>query len=176
MRSTGPVAVRGAGGDARQEDLVDGPTIRPARVDDVPAVVALLADDPLGATREDARDLDRYHDAFAVIDADPSQLLVVADDAGTVVATAQLSIIPGLSRGAATRGQIEAVRTAASHRGTGLGTRLVTWAVEEAGRRGCRLVQLTTDRRRPDAHRFYERLGFVPSHVGYKLALDEHAS
>lgn len=105
------------------------------------------------------------------VDADPNQLLVVADRAGVAVGTLQLSFLPGLSHRAATRAQIEAVRVRASERGTGLGTQLITWAIEEAHRRGCRMVQLTSDASRTDARRFYERLGFAASHGGFKLTL-----
>jgi GNAT superfamily N-acetyltransferase len=142
---------------------------------DLPALVALLADDPLGAARErgDA-DLSPYRRAFDAIDSDPHQLLVSAlDDADRVVATFQLSFIPGLSRMGAMRAEIEAVRVHRDHRSIGLGAAMIRWAVEEARRRECALVQLTTDRSRTDAHRFYERLGFVASHKGYKLLLAE---
>jgi GNAT superfamily N-acetyltransferase len=105
--------------------------------------------------------------------ADPGQHLVVAERDGTVVGTLQLSVIPGLSRRGATRSVIEGVRVARTERGTGLGTELVTWAVEESRRLGCTLVQLTSDASRTDARRFYERLGFVASHVGFKLQLDD---
>ena len=146
--------------------------IRPATRDDVPAVVAMLADDPLGAAREDVTDVPAYDAAYDRVDADPAQHLVVADRDGTVVGTLQLSVIPGLSRRGATRSIIEGVRVARGERGTGLGTELVTWAVEESRRLGCSLVQLTSDASRTDARRFYERLGFVASHVGFKLQLD----
>jgi ADP-ribose pyrophosphatase YjhB (NUDIX family)/GNAT superfamily N-acetyltransferase len=145
--------------------------LRRATAADVGAVVALIADDQLGATREDAGDLTAYLSAFAVIDVDPAHLLVVLDDGGTVVGTMQVSFILGLSRGGALRGQIEAVRVAASHRGQGLGEQMIRWAVEESARRGCALVQLTTDKTRTDAHRFYERLGFTASHEGFKMSL-----
>ncbi|HEV7195695.1 MAG TPA: GNAT family N-acetyltransferase [Pedococcus sp.] len=137
----------------------------------MPAIVGLLADDPLGAGRERPGSLAAYERAFAAIDADPAHRLVVLEDDGMVVGTLQLSFLPGLSRGGAWRGQIEAVRVASSHRGHGLGERLVGWAVEESRRRGCALVQLTTDKSRGDAHRFYARLGFEPSHEGLKMTL-----
>jgi ribosomal protein S18 acetylase RimI-like enzyme len=149
-----------------------GVTLRRATIDDVAAVVALIADDQLGATRDDPADLAPYLRAFAAIDADPAQLLVVLEDGGAVVGTMQLSFIPGLSRRGATRAQVEAVRVAAGQRGRGLGEQMVRWAVEEATRRGCALVQLTTDKSRVDAHRFYERLGFTASHEGFKMSLD----
>jgi GNAT superfamily N-acetyltransferase len=147
--------------------------IRGAVRDDVPAIVALLADDPLGAAREDLGDPRTYDAAYDRVVADPGQHLVVAERDGTVVGTLQLSVIPGLSRRGATRSVIEGVRVARTERGTGLGTELVTWAVEESRRLGCTLVQLTSDASRTDACRFYERLGFVASHVGFKLQLDD---
>ncbi|MGO4600948.1 GNAT family N-acetyltransferase [Terrabacter sp. 2YAF2] len=147
--------------------------IRPATRDDVAAVVALLADDPLGAAREDLDDPVTYDAAYDRVVADPGQHLVVAEREGTVVGTLQLSVIPGLSRRGATRSIIEGVRIARDERGSGLGTELVTWAVDESRRLGATLVQLTSDASRTDARRFYERLGFTASHVGFKLQLDE---
>jgi GNAT superfamily N-acetyltransferase len=145
--------------------------IRPATRADVGAIVAMLADDPLGAERESPEDLAPYLAAFAVIDADPHQVLVVADRDGAVVGTAQLSLLAGLSRRGATRAQIEAVRVSSTERGSGLGTTLIEWAIEEARARGCALVQLTSDKSRVDAHRFYLRLGFEATHEGFKLML-----
>ncbi|GAB3880790.1 GNAT family N-acetyltransferase [Terrabacter terrigena] len=149
-----------------------GLTIRRAMRGDVPAIVAMLADDPLGAGREDPADTQTYHAAYDRVVADPGQHLVVAERDGTVVGTLQLTVIPGLSRRGATRTIIEAVRVADGERGSGLGTELVTWAVEESRRLGATLVQLTSDASRTDARRFYERLGFEASHVGFKLRLD----
>ncbi|GHC84168.1 hypothetical protein GCM10010334_13810 [Streptomyces finlayi] len=128
-------------------------SIRPATEADLPAVVAMLADDPLGAQRESPDDLTPYADALKRIDADPNQLLVVAERAGRVVGTLQLTLIPGLSRKGATRSIIEGVRVHADERGSGLGTRFIEWAVEESRARGCQLVQLTSDATRKDAHR-----------------------
>lgn len=148
------------------------PLIRRAARGDVPAIVSLLADDPIGATRETADDLAPYMEAFGEIDADPTELLLVlADDDSEVIGTMQLSFLPNLSRGGAKRAQIEAVRVKEGRRGEGLGEQLVSWALEEAQRRGCRLVQLTSDKSRTDSIRFYERLGFVASHQGMKLEL-----
>lgn len=146
---------------------------REAEAADLPAIVALLAADPLGATREDASDplAAEYCAAFAAIEADQNQLLAVADDAGVVTGTLHLTFIPGLSRRGSWRGQIEAVRVDESYRGAGLGEAFFRWAIEKCRERKCTLVQLTTDRSRPDAHRFYERLGFKASHLGYKLTL-----
>lgn len=150
-------------------------TIRRAKHSDLPAIVALLADDVLGRSRETVSDppATEYQSAFEAIDSDPNQLLVVMLDDEEVVGTLQLTFVPGLARRGALRGQIEAVRIASNHRGEGLGERLFGWAIAECRKRGCALVQLTTDRNRPDAHRFYERLGFDPTHIGYKLRLGE---
>ncbi|MFE5505747.1 GNAT family N-acetyltransferase [Amycolatopsis japonica] len=143
--------------------------IRQARREDVAAIVGMLADDQIGSTRDSADDLTPYLKAFEQIDADPAQLLIVADDGGEAVGTLQLSIIPGLARKGALRGQIEAVRVRSSHRGSGLGGELMRWAIDESRRQGCALVQLTSDVKREDAHRFYERLGFEATHTGFKL-------
>ncbi|GAA3439907.1 GNAT family N-acetyltransferase [Kutzneria kofuensis] len=145
--------------------------IRRAVAADVPAIVAMLADDPLGASRENPSDIDAYLAAFDRIDRDSDELLMVADRDGEVVGTLQLSFLHGLSRQGATRAQIEAVRVRADARSEGLGARLIEWAVAESRRRGCHLVQLTSDNSRTGAHRFYEGLGFTGSHVGYKLTL-----
>jgi len=148
--------------------------VREATARDVPAIVELLAADQVGATRDgvDGDDgLEPYLRAFAEIDADAAHALVVATSADEVIATLQLSVLPGLARRGARRGQIEAVRVRDDHRDRGLGRALVAWAIDEAGRRGCALVQLTSDRSRVDAHRFYERLGFVASHEGFKRSL-----
>ncbi|MFG3347785.1 GNAT family N-acetyltransferase [Streptomyces sp. NPDC048018] len=145
--------------------------IRPAEQHDLPAIVAMLADDPLGAQRESPHNLTPYLAAFQRLAGDPNQHVVVAVRAGTVVGTLQLTVIPGLSRRGTTRSIIEGVRIHTQERGSGLGTRLIEWAVEESRAQGCRLVQLTSDVTRTDAHRFYERLGFEASHVGFKLSL-----
>jgi GNAT superfamily N-acetyltransferase len=145
--------------------------IRAAAAEDVPAIVAMLADDPLGAQRESPEDLTPYLAAHARLAADPNQHLVVAVRESRVIGTLQLTVIPGLSRKGSTRSIIEGVRVHADERGSGLGTQLIEWAVEESRRQGCQLVQLTSDATRTDAHRFYERLGFSASHVGFKLQL-----
>ncbi|MCG6497481.1 GNAT family N-acetyltransferase [Kitasatospora sp. A2-31] len=146
-------------------------TIRRASADDLPAIVAMLADDPLGATRESPDDLTPYRTAFARIEADPHQHLVVAERAGRAVGTLQLTVVPGLSRKGSTRTIIEAVRIHADERGSGLGTELIRWAIDRSRELDADLVQLTSDATRTDAHRFYERLGFVASHLGFKLKL-----
>ncbi len=151
--------------------------LREAVAADVPALVHLLAADQLGSTRDGistAADLEPYLRAFVAIDADPAHILLVAADRTQILATMQLSFLPGLARRGALRAQIEAVRVRQDHRSCGLGTALFEWAIEEARRRDCALVQLTTDKSRADAHRFYESLGFVASHEGLKLTL--HAS
>ncbi|GHI06454.1 GNAT family acetyltransferase [Streptomyces cellostaticus] len=145
--------------------------IRRATADDLPAIIAMLADDPLGAQRESPDDLTPYLAALERLNADPNQQLVVAVHEGRVTGTLQLTIIPGLSRRGATRSIIEGVRVHADERGSGLGTQLIEWATEESRRQDCQLVQLTSDSSRTDAHRFYERLGFTASHVGFKLQL-----
>src|SRR3954451_428303 len=148
----------------------DGATyaLRRATSADVRAIVELIAADQIGATR-DGGDLAPYERAFAAIDADPAQVLVAVTDAhDAVVGTLQLTFIPGLARRGGVRAQIEAVRVREDLRGRGLGNALFAWAIEEARARGCVLVQLTTDKRRADAHRFYDRLGFAPTHEGFK--------
>ncbi len=145
--------------------------IRRASEADLPTIVALLSDDDLGSSRETPGDLEPYRKAFESIDADPSEFLAVAERDGEVIGTLQLSVIPGLSRQGALRGQIEGVRVSSAARNLGLGERLVRWAIDEARNRGCVLVQLTSDKQRSDAHRFYVRLGFLATHEGYKLPL-----
>ncbi|MFD3308017.1 GNAT family N-acetyltransferase [Streptomyces sp. NPDC058694] len=145
--------------------------IRPAVPDDVPVIVAMLADDPLGAQRESPDDLSPYLAALERLADDPNQHLVVAVREGRVVGTLQLTIIPGLSRKGATRSIIEGVRVHTDERGSGLGTRFIEWAIDRSRSEGCQLVQLTSDVSRIDARRFYERLGFTASHVGFKLQL-----
>ncbi|WP_214413356.1 GNAT family N-acetyltransferase [Sphaerisporangium fuscum] len=144
---------------------------RPARREDVPLIVAMLADDPIAAAREGDPSDEVYLTAFEAIDADARQELVVAEADGEVVGTMQITYIPGLSRKGGERALIEAVRVAAGARGQGLGRAMMRWAVDRARDRGCRMVQLTSDKARADAHRFYASLGFVDSHVGFKLSL-----
>jgi len=144
---------------------------RNARADDLPAIVALLADDALGATRESAADLAPYREAFAALTAQKGNAIIVGDDKGEVVACLQLTIVPGLSRRGATRAFIEGVRVASSRRGQRIGEAIVEHAIGKARAAGCRLAQLTSDKSRTDAHRFYERLGFKATHIGMKLEL-----
>lgn len=147
------------------------PVVRPATAADVPAIVAMLADDPLGAARESLDDLRPYLEAFAALDASPDQQLVVADKDGDVIGCAQLTYMAGLSHRGMRRAEIEAVRIRSDQRGTGLGTLLIEWCIDQARVHGCGMVQLTSNASRTDAHRFYERLGFTPSHTGFKLRI-----
>ncbi|MFC9293250.1 GNAT family N-acetyltransferase [Streptomyces sp. NPDC057011] len=153
--------------------MTDAPDLafRPATEADLPAIVAMLADDPLGATRESPDDLSPYLAALKRLSEDPHQHLVVAVREDRVVGTLQLTIVPGLSRRGSTRSIIEGVRVHADERGSGLGTRFIEWAIEKSRAENCDLVQLSSDASRADAHRFYERLGFSASHVGFKLQL-----
>lgn len=147
--------------------------IRRATRADVPAIVRLLADDSLGRARERYQDPlpQAYYDAFARIDGDPRNELVVVELRGEVVGTLQLTLLPQLSHQGGTRAQIESVRVAERYRGRGIGRSLSAWAIGRARESGCHLVQLTTNAGRADAQRFYARLGFVGSHVGMKLDL-----
>ena len=146
---------------------------RRANAADLEDIVALLADDELGRKREDPDPPlnPRYIDAFAAIDADRNQFLAVVEEGGEIVGCLQLSFIPGLSRLGLWRGQIESVRISSARRGGGLGKRMFEWAIDECRKRRCEIVQLTTDKSRADARRFYEQLGFVASHEGMKLTL-----
>lgn len=147
-------------------------SFRKAVRSDLAALVEMLADDVLGAGRERGLDdLSAYEKAFEDIDRDINQFLCVVELDGEIVGTLQLTFIPGLARHAARRGQIEAVRVASSHRGQGIGEAMFEWAIRTCREQGCALVQLTTDKARPDAHRFYEKLGFEGSHIGYKKRL-----
>ncbi|MBH5398485.1 GNAT family N-acetyltransferase [Bradyrhizobium sp. CNPSo 4010] len=143
-------------------------SIRPARREDVAAIVAMLADDHIGRARERVEDPlpASYYDAFARVERDPNLMLVVAESAGRVVGCLQLAILPGLSSQGGSRGLLEDVRVAADCRSRGIGEKLVQWAVTEAKARGCNLVELLTHQTRVDAQRFYKRLGFAASHVG----------
>ena len=147
--------------------------IRRATEEDLVAVVRLLADDPLGAARERYEEPlpVAYRTAFAAIEAQPGNEILVAATEHEVVGCLQLTVIPGISRLGASRAQIGGVRVAAGHRGAGIGEALLQDAIERARRAGCALVQLTTDTARVDARRFYERLGFEATHVGMKLRI-----
>lgn len=140
---------------------------------DLSRLLELLADDDLGRNREAVGSGDPvYVQAFDVIDRDPNQRLLLAEQDGRVIGMLQLTFIPGLSRRGAWRANIEAVRVDSALRGRGIGRWLIVRALDEARRRGCRLAQLTSDKRRTQAHKFYGDLGFVASHEGFKLALE----
>ena len=160
-----------AGRDCGRLPHVTDVIFREAARADLPAVIALLADDVLGKARDFTEVDEAYERAFAAIDADPRNHLVVAESAGEVVGCFQITYIPGLGRHGAERSLIESVRVRSDLRGRGLGRAMMTWAIDQARERGCALVQLTTDKSRADAHRFYLGLGFVASHEGMKLAL-----
>lgn len=145
---------------------------RPAARTDVPAIVALLSDDMLGAARE-AADIVPYLAAYDRMQGEgDNHLIVGVDDTGAVAATYQITFISGLSLRAARRAQIESVRVARTHRGQGTGRAMFADAEARARAAGCTLMQLTMNTQRKDAHRFYESLGFVASHAGFKRALD----
>lgn len=146
-------------------------TLTRATREDVTDIVALLQDDEIGAGRE-LGDLEPYLQAFQEVDADPQQLLVIVrDEGGVAAATLQLTFVPGLSRGGSKRMIIEGVRVHSCTRGSGLGVRLIEWAHDAGRAQGAVLSQLTSDKRREDAHRFYERLGYSATHEGFKLSL-----
>ena len=143
---------------------------REAKATDVGEIAALLADDGLGKNREQPGS-PIYTEAFARMQAQPGNVCLVGEDRGEIIACLQYTVIHGLSRSGASRAQIEGVRVAASRRGEGLGEAILQAAIKRARADGCKLVQLTTDQRREDALRFYERLGFTASHWGMKLDL-----
>ena len=153
------------------------PIFRPARLDDLSPVVRLLADDPLGAMREryETPLPASYLRAFAAIDADPNNELVVVELNGEVAGVLQLTFIPSLTYQGGWRALIEGVRIDQRVRSHGLGQRMFEWAIARAMQRGCHMLQLTSDKARPDAIRFYESLGFVASHEGMKLRLSAPA-
>ena len=149
--------------------------IRRARREDLAAILTFFAEDELHAAREAGMDqatrLEAATRAFEEIDADPKQLLWVTEDKGRVIGTLQITFLRYLSYGGAARALVESVHVAASERGRGVGTEMMRAANDEARRRGCNIVQLTSNKSRVDAHRFYQRLGFVRSHEGFKLHL-----
>lgn len=149
-------------------------TFRLATKDDLVAIVRMLSDDMLGSSREKSDEVisDNYVAAFARIEQDPNQELTVAEMNGEMVATFQLTFIQYLTYQGGMRAQMEAVRTNSAYRGQGIGTKVFAYAVNRAREKGCHLLQLTSDKRRPDAIRFYESLGFTATHEGMKLKLD----
>ena len=155
------------------DDSAQELAFRPAVRADLPDIVALLADDELGAQRELAVDPlpDSYLSAFEAISADPNNQLIVAVQDGRIAGTMQLTFLPGISHQGSWRCQIEGVRVASQFRSRGVGRRMIRWAIEQARGRDCRFVQLTSDKSRTDALRFYESLGFTATHEGLKLRL-----
>ena len=151
------------------------PTVlaRPALIDDLPAIVCLLADDVLGQGRENIGPSlhSDYFDAFEAIDDDPNQVFVVFETEGVIIGCLQLSFIPGLSRQGAWRGQIESVCISSERRGAGLGQEMISWAVDTCRERGCRIIQLTSDKARKDAAEFYRALDFVAYHEGFNQTI-----
>ncbi len=145
--------------------------MRLARRDEVPQIVAILADDALGAARENLSEPlhQAYYDAFDAMASSPDNEMMVAEVEGKIVGCIQLTFIPGLSRLGGLRGQIESVRVSAELRGAGYGRQMFEWAIARCREKGCKTVQLTADKSRTDAHRFYGSLGFVASHEGLKL-------
>lgn len=154
-------------------ELSDNFAIRRASIDDLPEIVRLMADDELGSRRERfERPLpSSYTQAFAAIEADPNNELVVAAIGDKIVGTLQLTYIPYLSYQGSRRAMVESVRIDRELRSQGFGNRLMDWAIARARRQGCNMLQLASNKTRRDAHRFYERLGFVASHEGMKLML-----
>lgn len=155
------------------DHIPSGHIIRTAGRADLPAIIGLLVDDPLGSTRDTVNDVldPAYEAAFAAIEQDPNHRIVVMQQGDRIVGCMQISYLPGLSRKGMWRGQIESVRIARPLRGQGLGRAFFLWAIADCKARGCGLVQLATDASRAEAHKFYLRLGFEPSHVGMKLKL-----
>ncbi len=144
---------------------------RPAKKEDVVPIVAMLADDELGAKREDFKYPipNSYIEAFEHIDSDANQELIVVEDDNEIIGSMQLSFIQYLTYKGGIRSQIEAVRIRKDKRGEGLGEKMFLWAISRAKERGAHLLQLTTDKQRPDALRFYEKLGFNATHEGMKM-------
>lgn len=149
------------------------PLMRPAQREDIPVLIKMLADDALGATRETVSDPVHpdYLKGFEAIARDPNHILAVLEDETGIVGTLQVSFLPGLSHRGMWRGQIEGVRVASNRRGQKLGHTMIEWAIEQCREKGCRQIQLSTDKSRTAAIRFYEGLGFKPSHEGMKLNL-----
>ena len=148
-------------------------TFRKATTNDIPDLVTLLADDDLGATREDSSIPvnQRYIDSFNSIDNDANNELTVVEFNGDLVGMLQLTFIPYLTHTGSWRCLIEGVRISSNYRGQGMGTRFINWAIERAVEMKCSIVQLTSDKQRPDALRFYESLGFQATHEGFKLKI-----
>lgn len=148
-------------------------SFREATIDDLPTLVEMLADDTLGATREDASQplKPAYIDAFNAIKTDPNNRLILAIKNDSIVGMMQLTFIPYLTYQGAWRCLIEGVRINSNFRGDGYGTAMIEYAIQQAKEHHCLLVQLTSDKQRPEAIKFYEKLGFLASHEGFKYLL-----
>jgi GNAT superfamily N-acetyltransferase len=145
---------------------------RKALLSDLTDIIGMLANDALGALREDLQHSERYEQAYQIINRDPNQeLMVVENDAGEIVGTFHLTFIQYLTHQGSIRAQIESVRVREDHRGKGIGEKMFQWAINRAKEKGAHVVQLTSDKKRPDAIRFYEKLGFIASHEGMKLSI-----
>jgi GNAT superfamily N-acetyltransferase len=147
-------------------------TIRKAKKVDINEIVQMLANDPLGASREDVLHREKYEKAFDIIDADKNQsLMIVEDENGKMIGTFQMTFIQYLTHQGSMRVQVESVRVREDLRGKGIGENIFQWIIDHAKERGAHLLQLTSDKKRPDAIRFYRKLGFIDSHEGLKMAL-----
>ena len=151
------------------------PTVsaRPALIDDLPTIVSLLADDVLGQGHENMGPPlhSDYVDAFEAINNDPNQVFVVFEVEGAIIGCLQLTFIPGMSRQGTWRGQIESVRVSSETRGVGFGQEMIKWAIDKCRERGCRIIQLTSDKTRQDAAESYRTLRFVASHLNFKKSI-----
>ena len=143
---------------------------RAATPADLPFIIGLIVEDSVISTNDDPADAMHadYIDALAAIDADPNQEMLVVEENGVPLGCFQLTFLPGLMRRGMWRGMIEVVHVDAGHRSRGLGSQMMQWALTRCRERGCGMVQLTSNKQRTDAHRFYERLGFLKSHEGFK--------
>lgn len=148
-------------------------TFRLATIENVPDIIKMLSDDAIGVTREKVSDVlsNNYINAFEIINNDPNQELTIVEMDGDKVATFQLTFIQYLTHEGGLRAQVEEVRTSSKYRGRGIGKKIFEYIIDRAKKRGCFLLQLTTDKKRPDAIKFYERLGFNATHEGMKMKL-----
>ena len=148
--------------------------IRNALLDDIPMVVRLLSNDPLGSERESYQKPlpNQYYVAFTEIDSDKNNFLMVVEDDNNIIGTMQLTILHHMTHQGGKRAQIEGVRIDENYRGKGIGKHMIEWAINKARTLGCHLVQLTTDKKRPEALKFYQQIGFVDSHEGLKFHLN----
>ena len=148
-------------------------TIRIATINDLPAIVKLIADDNIVGKREEYREPlpEKYLDAFEIIDAEPNNDLIVVESSNKILGTLQITYIPYIINKGEWRAVIEAVMVSKNFTGMGIGTKMLKWAIKKAKQRNCCMVQITTNKHRLDTHRFYERLGFKTTHEGMKLEL-----